>query len=156
MRGVNKAIILGNLGHDVEVRQTQNGNAVANVRIATNERWTDSNGQAKEHTEWHNIVLFGRRAEIAAEYLHKGSRVYIEGRMRTREWQDREGNDRKSTEVIADQLQFIDRREDGGGQGGHQGGGGRGNYGSHRGGQRSGSQGGQRGNQVQDDGEIPF
>ena len=131
MRGVNKAIILGHLGHDVEVRQTQNGNSVANIRIATNERWTDNNGAVKEHTEWHNVVLFGRRAEIAAERLHKGSRVYIEGRLRTRDWQDREGNDRKSTEVFASELRFLDRRDDSGrgGQGSQPGGGG--GYGSH-------------------------
>ena len=135
MRGVNKAIILGNLGHDIEVRQLANGNAVANIRIATNERWTNkSTGSVEEHTEWHNIVLFGRRAEVAAEYLHKGSRVYIEGRLRTRTWEDREGQERKSVEIIADSLQFIDKRDENGGRGQEQSGG-HGNYGSHRGGQ---------------------
>ena len=107
MRGVNKVILVGNLGHDVEVRQMTNGNPVANIRIATNERWTRRDtGQVQEHTEWHNVVLFGRRAELAQEYLQKGSRIYVEGRLRTRSWQDREGQERKSTEVVADDMQF--------------------------------------------------
>ena len=111
MRGVNKVILVGNLGHDVEVRQMTNGNPVANIRIATNERWTRRDtGQVQEHTEWHNVVLFGRRAELAQQYLHKGSRIYVEGRLRTRSWQDREGQERRSTEVVADDMQFLDRR----------------------------------------------
>ena len=111
MRGVNKVILVGNLGHDVEVRQMTNGNPVANIRIATNERWTRKDtGQVQEHTEWHNVVLFGRRAELAQQYLQKGSRIYVEGRLRTRSWQDREGQERRSTEVVADDMQFLDRR----------------------------------------------
>ena len=111
MRGVNKVILVGNLGHDVEVRQMTNGNPVANIRIATNERWTKRDtGQVQEHTEWHNVVLFGRRAELAQQYLQKGSRIYVEGRLRTRSWQDREGQERRSTEVVADDMQFLDRR----------------------------------------------
>ena len=111
MRGVNKVILVGNLGHDVEVRQMTNGNPVANIRIATNERWTKRDtGQVQEHTEWHNVVLFGRRAELAHQYLQKGSRIYVEGRLRTRSWQDREGQERRSTEVVADDMQFLDRR----------------------------------------------
>ncbi|MCY4478120.1 MAG: single-stranded DNA-binding protein [Gammaproteobacteria bacterium] len=111
MRGVNKVILVGNLGHDVEVRQMTNGNPVANIRIATNERWTRRDtGQVQEHTEWHNVVLFGRRAELAHQYLQKGSRIYVEGRLRTRSWQDREGQERRSTEVVADDMQFLDRR----------------------------------------------
>jgi len=111
MRGVNKVILVGNLGHDVEVRQMTNGNPVANIRIATNERWTRRDtGQVQEHTEWHNVVLFGRRAELAQQYLQKGSRIYVEGRLRTRSWQDREGQERRSTEVVADDMQFLDRR----------------------------------------------
>lgn len=111
MRGVNKVMLIGNLGHDVEVRQMTNGNPVANIRIATNERWTRRDtGQVQEHTEWHNVVLFGRRAELAQQYLQKGSRIYVEGRLRTRSWQDREGQERRSTEVVADDMQFLDRR----------------------------------------------
>ena len=111
MRGVNKVILVGNVGHDVEVRQMTNGNPVANLRIATNERWTRRDtGQVQEHTEWHNIVLFGRRAELAEQHLRKGSRIYIEGRMRTRSWKTREGEERRTTEVVADDMQFLDRR----------------------------------------------
>ena len=118
MRGVNKVMLIGNLGHDVEVRQMTNGNPVANIRIATNERWTRRDtGQVQEHTEWHNVVLFGRRAELAQQYLHKGSRLYVEGRLRTRSWQDREGQERRSTEIVADDMQFLDRRGGGGGDG---------------------------------------
>ncbi len=116
MRGVNKVILVGNLGHDVEVRQMTNGNPVANIRMATNERWTQRNtGQVQEHTEWHNVVLFGKRAELAQQYLRKGSWIYIEGRLRTRSWQDREGRERRTTEVVADDMQFLDRRGGGGG-----------------------------------------
>ncbi len=150
MRGVNKVILVGNLGHDVEVRQMTNGNPVANIRIATNERWTRRDtGQVQEHTEWHNVVLFGRRAELAQQYLHKGSRIYVEGRLRTRSWQDREGQERRSTEVVADDMQFLDRR------------GGEGDFDQQRrGGGGSGApQRGSYGNNVDDgdmDDEVPF
>lgn len=113
MRGVNKVILVGSLGHDVEVRKMNNGNSVANIRIATNERWTRRDtGSVQEHTEWHNVVLFGRRAELAEQYAYKGSRLFVEGRLRTRKWQDREGNDRRSTEIVADDVQFIRDRDD--------------------------------------------
>jgi len=112
MRGVNKAIIIGHLGNDPDARQTANGTAVTNMSVATSEQWKDKqSGERKEHTEWHRIALFGRLAEVAAEYLHKGSKVYIEGRISTRKWQDQQGNDRYSTEIVASELQMLDARE---------------------------------------------
>ncbi|WP_019024082.1 MULTISPECIES: single-stranded DNA-binding protein [unclassified Thioalkalivibrio] len=119
-RGVNKVILLGNLGDDPERRETPNGVTVTNLRLATSEQWKDKNtGEKQEATEWHRVVLFGKVAEIAAEYLTKGSQVYIEGQIRTRKWQDQSGNDRYSTEIVARDMQLIG----GGGQRGHQGGG---------------------------------
>ena len=154
MRGVNKVILVGNLGHDVEVRQMTNGNPVANIRIATNERWTRRDtGQVQEHTEWHNVVLFGRRAELAQQYLQKGSRIYVEGRLRTRSWQDRDGNERRSTEVVADDMQFLDRRGEGGDFEQRRAGGGAG--GGQRGGYGNGNSNGNLGDSDMDD-EVPF
>jgi single-strand DNA-binding protein len=116
--GVNKVILVGNLGADPEVRYTPNGSAVANIRIATSEAWKDKNtGEPQERTEWHRVALFGRLGEIAGQYLRKGSKVYIEGKLRTRKWQDQQGQDRWSTEIIADQMQMLDSRGAGGGQG---------------------------------------
>jgi single-strand DNA-binding protein len=110
-RGVNKAILIGNLGADPDTRYMPSGSAVTNCRIATTEAWKDrETGDQQERTEWHNIVFFGRLAEIAGEYLRKGSQVYIEGRLRTRKWQDREGNDRWTTEINADQMQMLGGR----------------------------------------------
>lgn len=110
MRSYNRILIIGNLGGDPEVRMTPGGTKVANLRVATNERWTDRNGQAQEHTEWFTVVLYGRVAEVAEKYLRKGSRVFIEGSLRTRKWQDREGKDRYTTEVRAFNMVMLDAR----------------------------------------------
>ena len=116
-RGINKVIIVGNLGQDPEVRYTQAGSAIVNISVATSESWTDKqSGQRQERTEWHRIVFFNRLAEIAAEYLRKGSQVYIEGALRTRKWQDQQGQDRYTTEIVASEMQMLDSR--GAGQGG--------------------------------------
>jgi len=110
-RGVNKVILVGNLGQDPEVRHMPNGNAVTNITVATSETWKDKNtGEQQERTEWHRVVMFRRLAEIAGEYLRKGAKVYIEGRLQTRKWQDQQGNDRYTTEIIADQMQMLDSR----------------------------------------------
>lgn len=115
MKGINKVILVGNLGADPETRYMPSGAAVTNIRIATSESWKDKNtGEQQERTEWHSIAFFGRLAEIAGEYLHKGSQVYVEGSLRTRKWQDKEGNDRYTTEVIATEMQML------GGRGGEQ------------------------------------
>ncbi len=107
MASVNKAIVLGNLGKDPELRQTANGKAVTTLRVATNESWVDQSGERQERTEWHSIVVWGRQAENCAQYLSKGRTVYVEGRLQTRKWQDKEGSDRYSTEIVADRVQFI-------------------------------------------------
>ena len=135
MASVNKVILVGNLGRDPEVRYMPNGDAVANYSIATTETWKDKNGMRQEKTEWHNIVMYRRLAEIAGEYLKKGSSVYIEGRLQTRKWQDKQGNDRYTTEIVADQMQMLGGRNSGGGGGGYEGG-------SHDGGGYGGSSGG--------------
>ncbi len=132
MASVNKVILVGNLGRDPEVRYMPNGDAVANYSIATTETWKDKNGMRQEKTEWHNIVMYRRLAEIAGEYLKKGSSVYIEGRLQTRKWQDKQGNDRYTTEIVADQMQMLGGRNSGGGGGGYEGG-------SHDGGGYGGS-----------------
>ncbi|HFD78774.1 MAG TPA: single-stranded DNA-binding protein [Gammaproteobacteria bacterium] len=114
-RGVNKVILIGNLGADPEVKYMPNGNAVANVTIATSESWKDKQtGEQKEKTEWHRVVFFRRLAEIAGEYLKKGSQVYIEGKLQTRKWQDKNGNDRYTTEIIANEMQMLGGRGGGG------------------------------------------
>ena len=112
MASVNKVILIGNLGRDPEVRFTQGGTPVANFTMATTERWNDPSGEKKEKTEWHRIVVWGKQAEIAAEYLKKGRSVYIEGSLQTREWTDRDGNKRYTTEVRAQRLQFLGRPDD--------------------------------------------
>jgi single-strand DNA-binding protein len=115
-RGVNKAIIVGTLGQDPEIRYTANGGAVANISVATNESWRDkATGEAQERTEWHRIVMFGKLAEIAQQYLKKGSQGYFEGRIQTRKWQDNEGKDRYSTEIVANEMQMLGGRAGGGG-----------------------------------------
>ncbi|MGX2039427.1 single-stranded DNA-binding protein [Methylocaldum sp. MU1018] len=109
-RGVNKVILIGNLGSDPEVRYMPNGGAVTSLRLATSETWKDQQtGQQQERTEWHQVVCYRKLAEIAGEYLKKGSKVYIEGSLRTRKWQDKNGQDRYTTEIIADQMQMLDR-----------------------------------------------
>jgi len=123
-RGINKVILIGNLGQDPEVKYMPNGGAVTNVTVATSETWKDKNtGEQKENTEWHRVVFFRRLAEIAGEYLKKGSKVYIEGRLQTRKWQDQSGNDRYTTEIIANEMQMLDSRGGGGGMGSGGGGG---------------------------------
>jgi single-strand DNA-binding protein len=122
-RGVNKVILVGNLGNDPETRFMPSGGAVTNVSIATSESWKDKNtGQPQERTEWHRVVFFNRLAEIAGEYLRKGSKVYVEGSLRTRKWQDQSGQDRYTTEIVASEMQMLDSRSSGG-QGDYQGGG---------------------------------
>ncbi|MBC8025692.1 MAG: single-stranded DNA-binding protein [Steroidobacteraceae bacterium] len=131
-RGINKVILIGNLGADPETRAMPSGMTVANIRVATSESWKDKqSGENKERTEWHNVAMFGRLGEIAGEYLKKGSKVYIEGSLRTRKWQDKTGNDRYTTEIIANEMQMLDSRGGGGmgGGGGDSGGGGGGGRG---------------------------
>jgi single-strand DNA-binding protein len=116
MASVNKVILVGNLGQDPEVRYMPSGGAVTNLRMATTATWKDkTTGEKQERTEWHTVVCFNRLAEIAGEYLRKGSQIYIEGSLRTRKWQDKEGKDRYSTEIVADEMQMLGKR-DGGGQ----------------------------------------
>lgn len=118
MAGVNKVILVGNLGREPEVKYASNGNAIANLAIATSESWKDKNtGEKVEKTEWHRVSVFGKLAEIAGQYLHKGSKVYVEGQLKTRKWQDKEGNDRYTTEInisgFSGVLQMLDSRSDG-------------------------------------------
>ncbi|MCG8588377.1 MAG: single-stranded DNA-binding protein [Proteobacteria bacterium] len=153
MAGVNKVILIGNLGRDPELRYTQNGQAVVNFTLATSENWTDKSGERVERTEWHRIVAWGRTAELCAQYLSKGRTVYIEGRLQTREWEDKEGQKRRTTEINAQTVQFL-----GGPRGAGSGGGGGGGGGSAPGGGQGGggySQGGPAGGSPPDD-DIPF
>ena len=118
-RGVNKVILIGNLGNDPETRYTAGGAAVANVSLATTDSWKDKEtGEQQDRTEWHRLVFFGRLAEIVSEYLHKGSQIYIEGRLQTRKWQDKDGNDRYTTEIVASEMQMLGGRGGSGGSGG--------------------------------------
>src|SRR2546423_10181974 len=111
MASVNKVILVGNLGADPETKYLPSGDAVTNIRLATTDRWKDkASGEMKEATEWHRIAFFGRLAEVAGEYLKKGSQVYVEGRLRTRKWQDKEGQDRYTTEIVADSMQMLGSR----------------------------------------------
>jgi single-strand DNA-binding protein len=115
---VNKVILIGNLGADPEVRTTTGGSQVASLRIATSESWNDrQTGERTERTEWHRVTLYGKLAEIAGQYLRKGAKVYLEGRLQTRKWQDKDGNDRYTTEVIANEMQMLDSRPGGAGSG---------------------------------------
>jgi single-strand DNA-binding protein len=147
-RGINKVILVGNLGADPETRAMPSGTTVANLRIATSESWRDKqSGEQQERTEWHRVVLFGRLGEIAAEYLKKGSQVYIEGSLRTRKWQDKQGQERYSTEIVGNDMQMLGGRGGGGGGGAGAGGGGdferasSGGSGGARGGRSSGGGG---------------
>ena len=115
-RGINKVILVGNLGKDPEMRYTASGSAIANITVATTESWRDKqSGEKQEKTEWHRVVFFNRLAEIVGEYLKKGAQVYIEGRLQTRKWQDQSGQDKYTTEIVAGEMQMLDSR--GGGQG---------------------------------------
>ena len=151
-RGVNKCIFIGNLGADPETRYTPSGTAVTNIRIAVSESWKDrQSGEQQERTEWVRVVGFNRLAEIMGEYLQKGSQVYVEGRMQTRKWQDQQGNDRYTTEIVANDMQMLGGRGGGGGGGGAPSGGGGG------GGQQGGAQQGGGAPPADDfDDDIPF
>src|SRR6059058_2218664 len=118
MASVNKVIIVGNLGRDPETRYMPEGGAITNISVATTEKWKDKNGEMQEKTEWHRVAFFGKLAEIAGEYLKKGSQVYVEGRLQTRKWQDKEGQDKYTTEIIADRMQMLGSRS-GSGAGGN-------------------------------------
>lgn len=116
MSGINRVTLIGNVGQEPDVRYMQNGDAVANVSIATSESWKDKNtGEKQEKTEWHRVVFFRRLAEVVAEYVKKGSKIYIEGKLQTKKWQDKDGNDRYTTEIVADRMQMLDSK--GGNQG---------------------------------------
>jgi single-strand DNA-binding protein len=116
MASLNKVMLIGNLGKDPEVRYTTSGQAVASFSVATSEKFKNRNGEMEERTEWHNVVLWGRQAEIAKDYLAKGRTVFIEGRLQTRKWQDKDGRDRWTTEIIGDRMQFVGPKGDGGGR----------------------------------------
>lgn len=148
MASVNKAILVGNLGRDPELRYTPSGQAVANFSLATNESYNDKSGERVERTEWHRIVAWGKTAELCSQYLSKGRPVYIEGRLQTREWEDKEGVKRQTTEVVANTVQFLGGRGEGGGGGMAPGGGGSAGGGNH--GNDSG------GAPPPADGDIPF
>lgn len=171
MAAVNKVILVGNLGRDPEVRYSPNGGAICNVSLATTRNWKDkASGEKREETEWHRVVFYDRLAEIAGEYLKKGRSVYIEGRLKTRKWTDKEGQERYTTEIIAEEMQMLGSREGGGGDysretsgGGAGGGRGRGSSGGAYGGGGSGpggdaeSRGGQGGSRnVPAGGDDPF
>lgn len=141
MGSLNKALVIGRLGRDPEVRYTQGGQAVANFSVATDERWKGKNGEQESRTEWHRVVAWGRQAELAGEFLSKGRQVYVEGRLQTREWEDREGQKRRTTEIVATNIQFLDKGGNGGAGGGMGGG--------------SGMGGGQDSGPPPDD-DIPF
>jgi single-strand DNA-binding protein len=118
-RGINKVILVGNLGNDPDIRYTAGGAAVANISVATTDSWKDKeSGEQQDRTEWHRVVFFGRLAEIVGEYLRKGSQVYLEGRLQTRKWQDKSGNDRYTTEIVANEMQMLGGRSGGGSGGG--------------------------------------
>lgn len=114
MASVNKVILVGNLGKDPDVRYMPSGDAITNITMATTDSWKDKNGEKQEKTEWHRVAFFGKLAEIAGEYLKKGSQVYVEGRLQTRKWQDKEGQDRYTTEIVADRMQMLGSRSGGG------------------------------------------
>lgn len=140
MASVNKVILVGNLGRDPETRYSPDGAAICNVSIATTSQWKDkATGERKEETEWHRVTFYGRLAEIAGEYLKKGRSVYVEGRLKTRKYKDKEGIEKYATDIIADQMQMLGGREGGGGGGGGEGG--YGGYGGESGGSRSGAGG---------------
>jgi len=140
--GVNKVILIGNLGADPEVKYTPDGAPVANFNMATSESWTNKSGERQERTEWHRIVMWRKLAEIAGQYLRKGSKIYVEGKLKTRTWEDQSGQKRYMTEVEVNDMQMLDSRGDSGGGGGMQGGGMQGGGGQGGGGQGGGGQGG--------------
>ena len=115
MASVNKVILIGNLGRDPETRYMPDGGAITNISVATTDKWKDKNGEPQEKTEWHRVAFFGKLAEIAGEYLKKGSQVYVEGRLQTRKWQDKDGQDKYTTEIVADRMQMLGSRQGMGG-----------------------------------------
>ncbi|TAN85660.1 MAG: single-stranded DNA-binding protein [Gallionella sp.] len=115
MASVNKAILIGNLGKDPEVRYMPSGEAIANITLATTDTWKDKSGEKQEKTEWHRVSFFGRQAEVVGEYLKKGSQIYVEGRIQTRKWQDKDGQDRYTTEIVADRMQMLGGKSSGSG-----------------------------------------
>jgi single-strand DNA-binding protein len=117
MASINKVIIIGNLGRDPETRYMPDGGAITNISVATTDKWKDKNGEMQEKTEWHRVAFFGKLAEIAGEYLKKGSQVYVEGRLQTRKWQDKDGQDKYTTEIVANQMQMLGSRQGMGGGG---------------------------------------
>jgi len=117
-KGINKVILVGNIGKDPETRHMPSGGAVVNLTLATSENWTDKSGEKQDRTEWHRLVIFGKLAEIAAEYVRKGTQLYIEGSLRTRKWQDKEGRDQYTTEIVVNELQMLGGRGESAGQGG--------------------------------------
>jgi len=158
MASVNKVILLGNLGRDPETRYTTGGDAVTNLNIATSEQWKDKSGEKQERTEWHRVVLFGRQAEVAGEYLKKGRSVYIEGRLQTRKYTDKDGVEKYSTEIVADRMQLIGSARDAGSGGDAEfsGGGGGGAKPASGGGAKPASGGGAKKNVDDFDDDIPF
>ncbi len=159
MASVNKVILVGNLGRDPETRYSTSGAAICNVTIATSRQWKDkTSGEKKEETEWHRVVFYDRLAEIAGEYLKKGRPVYVEGRLKTRKWQDKEGQDRYTTEIIAEEMQLLGSRDSGGGSGGGAAPGGDVEFGTAGGGApKAGTKGGGAKPKTDDfDDDIPF
>jgi single-strand DNA-binding protein len=159
MASVNKVILIGNLGRDPETRYTTGGDAICNLNIATSEQWKDKSGEKQERTEWHRVVLFGRQAEIAGEYLKKGRSVYIEGRLQTRKYTDKDGVEKYSTEIVGDRMQLLGSREGGGGDVDFGSGGGGGSRAGGGGGSGAGAKGGsapKRSNPDELDDDIPF
>jgi single-strand DNA-binding protein len=160
MASVNKVILIGNLGRDPETRYMPDGGAITNISVATTDTWKDKQGEKQEKTEWHRVAFFGRLAEIAGEYLKKGSQVYVEGRLQTRKWQDKDGNDKYTTEIVADRMQMLGSRQGMGGgasepppdRGGGEGGGGGG--GARPAGKPAGKGAGGKFDDFEDD--IPF
>jgi single-strand DNA-binding protein len=159
-RGVNKVILVGNLGQDPDIKAMPSGMTVCNLRLATSESWKDKqSGEMKEQTEWHSVAMFGRLAEIAGEYLKKGSQIYVEGRLRTRKWQDKQGNDRYTTEIVAQDMQMLGGRGGmGGGASAGAGGESRGAFGGGRGAspERAGEPVASSTERDQFDDDIPF
>jgi single-strand DNA-binding protein len=153
MAGVNKVILIGNLGRDPEIRYTQGGTAIANFTLATTDRFKNKDGEWEDRTEWHRVVFFGRTAEVCGEYLHKGKQIYVEGRLQTRKWEDKGGQERYTTEIVGDKMQMLGRVDEGGGSGGR--------GGSGQGGKGRRDQGGRGAQGVSEpplgpDDDIPF
>ncbi len=156
MASVNKVILIGNLGRDPETRYMPSGDAICNITLATTDSWKDKSGEKQERTEWHRVAFFGKLAEIAGEYLKKGSQVYVEGRLQTRKWQDKDGQDRYTTEIVADKMQMLGGRGGGNAFEVVEGGGGR-SAGGASGGSRSGGAPAKSGGEFDDfEDDIPF